>query len=76
MLLFNILKVFIILYVKIEFLFNFVLIVILIIVCVFFFFQLMRYFENSYDKIKFKIDEVFYLKRIYEDIKRKLEVVS
>lgn len=36
----------------------------------------MRYLENSYDKTKLKIDEASHLKRIYEDIKRKLEVVS
>lgn len=74
--LFNILKVLIILHVKIELLFNFVLIVILITACVFSFFQSMRYLENSYDKTKLKIDEASHLKRIYEDIKRKLEVVS
>lgn len=36
--------------------------------------QSMRYLENSYDKTKLKIDEASHLKRIYEDIKRKLEV--
>jgi hypothetical protein len=36
----------------------------------------MRYLENSYDKTKLKIDEATHLQRIYEDIKRKLEVVS
>ncbi|XP_061164227.1 outer dynein arm-docking complex subunit 3-like isoform X1 [Saccostrea echinata] len=36
--------------------------------------QTMRYLENSYDKTKLKIDEASHLKRIYEDIKRKLEV--
>lgn len=36
--------------------------------------QTMRYLENSYDKTKLKIDEACHLKRIYEDIKRKLEV--
>ncbi|XP_048773506.1 outer dynein arm-docking complex subunit 3-like [Ostrea edulis] len=36
--------------------------------------QSMRYLENSYDKTKLKIDEATHLKRIYEDIKRKLEV--
>lgn len=36
----------------------------------------MRYLENSYDKTKLKIDEATHLRRIYEDIKRKLEVVS
>lgn len=51
-------------------------IVILITACVFYFFQSMRYLENSYDKTKLKIDEASHLKRIYEDIKRKLEVVS
>ena len=40
-----------------------------------FVFQKMRYLENSYDKTKLKIDEATHLKRIYEDIKRKLEVV-
>ncbi|KAK3092525.1 hypothetical protein FSP39_004008 [Pinctada imbricata] len=36
--------------------------------------QAMRYLENSYDKTKLKMDEATHLKRIYEDIKRKLEV--
>lgn len=36
--------------------------------------QTMRYLENSYDKTKLKIDEATHLRRIYEDIKRKLEV--
>lgn len=37
--------------------------------------QTMRYLENSYDKTKLKIDEAIHLQRIYEDIKKKLEVV-
>ncbi|XP_033763026.1 coiled-coil domain-containing protein 151-like [Pecten maximus] len=36
--------------------------------------QTMRYLENSYDKTSLKIDEAMHLKRIYEDIKKKLEV--
>ena len=36
----------------------------------------MRYLENSYDKTRLKIDEATHLRRIYEDIKKKLEVVS
>lgn len=36
----------------------------------------MRYLENSYDKTKLKIDEATHLRRIYEDIKKKLEVVK
>lgn len=36
--------------------------------------QQMRYLENSYDKTKLKIDEATHLRRIYEDIKKKLEV--
>lgn len=36
----------------------------------------MRYLENSYDKTKLKIDEATHLRRIYDDIKKKLEVVS
>lgn len=36
--------------------------------------QTMRYLENSYDKTKLKNDEATHLRRIYEDIKRKLEV--
>ncbi|KAL5012564.1 hypothetical protein ScPMuIL_011115 [Solemya velum] len=36
--------------------------------------QTMRYLENSYDKTRLKLDEATHLKRIYDDIKRKLEV--
>ncbi|WAR31935.1 CC151-like protein [Mya arenaria] len=36
--------------------------------------QQMRYLENSYDKTRLKIDEATHLRRIYEDIKKKLEV--
>ncbi|XP_052222822.1 outer dynein arm-docking complex subunit 3-like isoform X2 [Dreissena polymorpha] len=36
--------------------------------------QQMRYLENSYDKTRLKIDEATHLCRIYEDIKKKLEV--
>lgn len=36
--------------------------------------QQMRYLENCYDKTKLKIDEATHLRRIYEDIKKKLEV--
>ncbi|KAL3870343.1 hypothetical protein ACJMK2_038417 [Sinanodonta woodiana] len=36
--------------------------------------QTMRYLENSYDKCQLKIDEATHLRRIYEDIKKKLEV--
>lgn len=36
--------------------------------------QQMRYLENSYDKTKLKNDEATHLRRIYEDIKKKLEV--
>lgn len=36
--------------------------------------QQMRYLENSCDKTRLKIDEATHLRRIYEDIKKKLEV--
>lgn len=38
-------------------------------------FQTMRYLENCYDKTEMKFNEGGHLKRIYDDIKRKLEVV-
>lgn len=41
-----------------------------------FIFQTLRYLENSYDKTKLKMDEATHLYRIYQDINRKLCVVS